>query len=220
MQATEILKNEHRVIEQVLDCLERMSNRALAAGRLDGASARQALDFFRHFADGCHHGKEEKHLFPMMEARGFPREGGPTGVMLHEHDLGRRHIAAMTDALTGADAGDARAVGEFARHALAYVQLLREHIWKEDNRLFPMADRVLLGEAQESLLRSFANVESHDMGAGTHDKYLQLADELADRFGVRHAYATPPLTLPSPPSEGGEGRVRGCGPHACGCPRG
>jgi hemerythrin-like domain-containing protein len=203
MYATEILKNEHRVIEKVLDCLERMSNRAFAEDRLDGVSARQALDFFRHFADGCHHGKEEQHLFPMLEARGFPREGGPTGVMLHEHDLGRRHIAAMTDALPAAETGDARAVGEFARHALAYVQLLREHIWKEDHRLFPMADQVLTEEAQRSLLQSFADVESHDMGAGTHEQYQQLADELADRFSVPRAYATP-----------------GCGPHACGCPKG
>ncbi len=74
---------------------------------------------------------------------------------------------------------------------------------EEDHRLFPMADRVLMGEAQESLLRSFADMESHDMGAGTHEKYLQLADELADRFGVTHANAT-----------------SGGGPHACGCPRG
>jgi hemerythrin-like domain-containing protein len=191
MQATELLKSEHRVIEQVLGCLEQLTDRSLAEGRLDGASARQALDFFRHFADGCHHGKEEKHLFPMMEAEGFAREGGPTGVMLHEHDLGRRHMAAMADAITGAETGDARAVGAFARHALAYVQLLREHIWKEDHRLFPMADRLLTGEAQERLLQSFADIESHDMGAGTHQEYLRLADELADRFGVPHAYATP-----------------------------
>jgi hemerythrin-like domain-containing protein len=201
MQATEILKNEHRVIEQVLSCLEALANRSLAAGRLDGGSARQALDFFRHFADGCHHSKEEKHLFPMLEARGFPREGGPTGVMLHEHDQGRRHVAGMADAIAGAESGDVRALQEFARHALTYVQLLREHIWKEDHRLFPMADQVLTGEAQERLLQSFADVESHDVGVGTHEEYLRLADELADRFGVAHAYATP-----------------GCGPHACGCP--
>lgn len=200
MKATEILMNEHRVIEQVLDCLEAMANRSLAAGRLDGESARQALDFFRHFADGCHHNKEEKHLFPMMEARGFPREGGPTGVMLHEHDLGRRHIAALAAAVEGAEAGDADSVHEFARHALGYAQLLREHIWKEDQRLFPMADRALPAEAQRRLLQSFADVETHDLGAGTHEKYLQLADDLADRFGVRHAEAT-----------------HGCGPRACGC---
>ena len=27
-----------------------------------------------------------------MEARGFPRNGGPTGVMRYEHDLGRGHV--------------------------------------------------------------------------------------------------------------------------------
>jgi hemerythrin-like domain-containing protein len=84
MRATEILTHEHRVIEQVLGCLEAMGAEARAAGRLDGAAAQDAVAFFRNFADRCHHGKEEVHLFPALEAKGFPRDGGPTGVMLDE----------------------------------------------------------------------------------------------------------------------------------------
>jgi hypothetical protein len=70
--ATDILKDEYRVIEQVLDCLEELAGRAQTSGRLDGQSARQALDFFQNFADGYHRAKEEHHLFRLMEARGFP----------------------------------------------------------------------------------------------------------------------------------------------------
>lgn len=71
MRITEILTEEHRVIEQVLECLEAMASEAEAAGRLDGAAARQAVDFFQNFADRCHHGKEESHLFPMLERQGI-----------------------------------------------------------------------------------------------------------------------------------------------------
>ena len=92
MKPTEILSGEHRVIEQVLTCLERIAEQCAAEGRLDRTSAEQALEFFRNFADRCHHGKEEVHLFPALEAKGFPRDGGPTGVMLHEHDQGRAHV--------------------------------------------------------------------------------------------------------------------------------
>ena len=100
MRSTDILQNEHRVIEQVLGCLEKMAAQAVE-GKLDEPSAREALDFFQTFADGCHHHKEEDHLFPLMEAKGFPRHGGPTGVMLHEHEEGRRHVKAMRSALAG-----------------------------------------------------------------------------------------------------------------------
>ncbi|MCR4413266.1 MAG: hemerythrin domain-containing protein [Thermoguttaceae bacterium] len=184
MKATEILSAEHRVIEQVLDCLERMAEHGERSGRIDVESAEKAIDFFRNFADRCHHGKEESHLFPAMEARGFPREGGPTGVMLYEHELGRGRVSAMSEAVAAAQAGDAAAARRFAEHARAYIALLRDHIEKEDHCLFTMADQALDEAEQSRLLEAFSRVESEHVGAGVHDRYLRLADELAAQFQV------------------------------------
>ena len=36
-----------------------------------GDDARKAIEFFRTFADGCHHGKEEDCLFPKLQERGI-----------------------------------------------------------------------------------------------------------------------------------------------------
>ena len=184
MRATEILENEHRVIEQVLSCLEVMANRALAEGKLDVISADAALDFFQTFADGCHHRKEENHLFPLMEAKGFPRDGGPTEVMLHEHEEGRKHIQGMRAAVAGG------AVREFAEHARAYVELLRNHIFKEDRRLFPMANQVFSSEDQARLTDRFEHVEEQEVEEGAHETYLDVADMLAERFQVPRASRT------------------------------
>ncbi len=160
MRATQILRTEHRVIEQVLSCLEAMADRACFCGAVDGESARAAIDFFRNFADECHHAKEESHLFAMMEERGFSSAGGPTAVM--------RSVDA----------------------AWEYVTLLREHILKEDNCLFPMADRFLSGPDQTALLERFEAAE--DGGhAGKHARYVALADKLAERFGVTPAGEAP-----------------------------
>jgi hemerythrin-like domain-containing protein len=185
MKATDILMDEHRVIEQVLDCLEKLADRCEAGEKLDRTSALEALDFFRHFADRCHHAKEEGHLFPLLEARGLARVGGPTGVMLHEHEEGRRLVAAMAGAVEG-DSPNA-----FARLARAYVGLLREHVRKEDQCLFPMADGILSPAEAESLSRSFENVESAEMGEGTHEHYLEVANVLAGKLGVPRAGVAP-----------------------------
>jgi hemerythrin-like domain-containing protein len=187
MQPTDILKSEHRVIEQVLECLEKIADNAAAEGRVDGSAARQALDFLQNFADRCHHGKEEGQLFPMMETRGFSPNQGPVAVMLYEHDLGREHMRALAAALDDAAKGAAEAVAQFVDHARDYVQLLRDHIKKEDNCLFPMADHVLTEADRHSLANAFARHEAGDMGSGTHEKYLALANELADRFHVPRA---------------------------------
>jgi hemerythrin-like domain-containing protein len=189
MKPTEILSGEHRIIEQVLDCLEKIAQSCAAEGRLDKASAEQALDFFRNFADRCHHGKEETHLFPAIEAKGFPRQGGPTGVMLDEHEQGRAHIRGMVEAIEGATAGQSEAVDRFVTRAHGYINLLREHIEKEDHCLFAMANQALTEDDQQRLLSAFENVEHEHVGLGTHEKFLSVADELADRFGVARAVA-------------------------------
>ena len=192
MNPTEILSSEHRVIEQVLNCLEAMVRQARLAGRLDRPSAQDAVAFFRNFADRCHHGKEETHLFPALEAKGFPRDGGPTGVMLYEHEQGRAHVRGMEENIEAAAAGDLRALQQFIDHAEGYVRLLREHIYKEDHVLFPLADRTLGEEDQRGLLAAFGRVEAEEMGAGTHETYLQIAQQLADRYGVSAAPSAAP----------------------------
>jgi hemerythrin-like domain-containing protein len=73
MRPTEILSSEHRVIEQVLDCLEAMVKGLRAGKPLEEERAATALYFLRQFADACHHGKEEERLFPMLVARGMAR---------------------------------------------------------------------------------------------------------------------------------------------------
>jgi hemerythrin-like domain-containing protein len=185
MKATDILMDEHRVIEQVLNCLEKLADRCEAGETLDSRSAVEALEFFRNFADRCHHGKEEGHLFPLLEARGFSRQGGPTGVMLHEHEEGRRLLAAMARAV------ERDTPREFVQHARAYVDLLREHIRKEDHCLFPMAAGILSGTDAESLAQRFEHVENAEMGEGTHEHYLELANTLADRLGAPRARVAP-----------------------------
>ncbi|NLE37075.1 MAG: hemerythrin [Pirellulaceae bacterium] len=187
MKPTEILSNEHRVIEQVLQCLGKIADEAASNGKLDKESAEKAVSFFRNFADRCHHGKEETHLFPAMEARGFSRGCGPTGVMLAEHELGRQHVRGMAENVESAASGDAAAVEHFTEHARAYIELLTNHIQKEDHCLFPMADQAFSDDDQKTLLSAFHRVESEEMGEGVHEGYLTIANELADHYGVARA---------------------------------
>jgi len=172
---TEILSDEHRVIERVLDALQRLTavpvNPSLEQWR-------KALEFFRHFADQCHHFKEEKVLFPALEEHGIPREGGPIGMMLTEHEEGRGHVRSMIDAVEQVAKSNGAASTTLLDHARAYVTLLREHIQKEDDILFRMADEVIPEDEQRRILKDFENHEAEEMGAGAHEKYLGIAREL------------------------------------------
>jgi hemerythrin-like domain-containing protein len=183
MKATEILSEEHRIILKVLDCLHKISDEAGSDEKLDAQSANMALEFFRGFADGCHHAKEEDRLFIVMEEQGIPRDGGPIGVMLTEHDHGRSCVRGMAEALEDAAAGNQQAIQKFRDHAQDFIILLRDHIAKEDQVLFPMADNVLGNQGGEALLADFQKIES-DAGGKRHADYIEMARSLCNRYGV------------------------------------
>ena len=183
MKPTEILSAEHRVILRVLACLERIIDAAVRQRRLDGDDARSALEFFRTFADACHHGKEEDHLFPKLVAAGLPADGGPVAVMLAEHDDGRAAVRGMLEVLDGAGSGDTADLKAFARRGRTFIELLRGHIRKEDGILFPMAANFLGPEAIQEVLAGYERAEAAQE-PGTHHRMLAIAGELSDRYGV------------------------------------
>jgi hemerythrin-like domain-containing protein len=159
MHPTEILSLEHRAIEAKLDELEAEIARAEGGEPFPAAFFAEALDFFRHFADGCHHAKEENLLFPLLKERGMPVNGGPIGVMLAEHDEGRAYLKAVRENLEAAGQGSGAARQQVYANARGYIRLLRNHIYKEDNILFRMARTILAPDDVAELKRQFAAVE-------------------------------------------------------------
>ncbi len=159
MHPADVLSHEHRVIVSKLEELEQHLGRVQAGEPLSRAFFDEALDFFRNFADGCHHAKEENLLFPRMKERGVPERGGPIGVMLAEHDQGRAYLRAVRENLDAADTGSSEALRIVTTNAASYVAMLRQHIQKEDNILFRMARMVLQPDDVAELIREFETVE-------------------------------------------------------------
>jgi hemerythrin-like domain-containing protein len=189
MKATEVLKEEHRVIEQVLDTLEAGIDRLERGGAVRPEFLLSVTDFIRGFADGCHHQKEEGVLFKRMEAQGVPAGAGPVGMMLAEHELGRRYTRELTAAAQAMEAGDGSARGRAIKSGRHYIALLRQHIYKEDNILYPMAEAVIPAGQHAAVWDDFEHVEHAETGAGVHEHYLALATALAEEIKASAAVA-------------------------------
>ncbi len=180
MQSVEVLMHEHRVIEHGLAVLEVIAERLERGEIVPKEKVEALLEFFRVFADQCHHGKEEGMLFPELEGRGIPKEGGPIGVMLYEHEEGRQLQDQMRQAL--ADLSDDANRQQFVAAARNYIALLRQHIWKEDNVLFKMAEQVLTETDDQRLAEEFERYEREEIGEGVHDRFHHLIHELEAEF--------------------------------------
>lgn len=187
VRPTEVLFAEHRVIERVLHVLETLARASREGAEVDLGDARDTLDFIASYADRIHHGKEEAELFPAMESRGIPRDVGPTAVMRAEHDEGRAHVRALREAVAAEPFDRAT----FARRGSAFVALLRDHIAKEDQVLFPMAEQMLDGAAREELMAVFRHVDDEEIGEAERNRCLAIAERLTARYGAPGAPAGP-----------------------------
>lgn len=177
-----ILLDEHRLIEKVLGSLETCAIEVEGGLALERAVARDYGDFLRGFADAWHHGKEEDILFRRMVERGFSEESGPVAVMLHEHRQGRALVGAIASVGAGAGGVAPAEATTFLSSALGFVPLLRQHIQKEDNILYPMSQRVLSSAEFEVMLGDFAAFEAKAGADGTRDRLEALAERLVSSF--------------------------------------
>jgi len=183
LKAAEALKHDHRVIEHGLAVLQAIGNHLERGENVSKERVGELLDFFRDFADMCHHAKEERLLFPELEARGVPREGGPIGVMLHEHDQGRALQQRLRASLEHLD-DEVSARRQFVPAAREYLALLREHILKEEGVLFLLAGQVLTEADDAALIAGFERHEREQMGEGVHERLHRRINELEAEFGV------------------------------------
>jgi hemerythrin-like domain-containing protein len=158
--------NEHtnikRVLAQIPALIGRIQKGFTAETRQTLA---EVIDFIRQYADKFHHAKEEDLLFKYFDA-----ESDILRVMVKEHEIGRHHVRSAAIAL---EQGDAAALIE---HLTAYGALLKEHIRKEDEILYPWMNRELT-DSQVGKLFARCHAVDQEFSARVDD-YLGLVEKL------------------------------------------
>ncbi|MGM0395388.1 MAG: hemerythrin domain-containing protein [Thermodesulfobacteriota bacterium] len=181
MKSIDQLKNEHEGIKIVFRVLRKMceslqSNQTIDTGHFEGI-----LEFFEIFVDKCHHGKEENLLFPAMEQAGIPRQG-PIEVMLSEHTTGRGHIKSIRQKFVRFQSGDTAVSEALADECEQYILLMLDHIYKENNILYPMGETRFSQEIDEKLYQDFDILETERIGTGKHEAFHQMIDQLTEIY--------------------------------------
>ncbi|WP_026840565.1 hemerythrin domain-containing protein [Citrifermentans bremense] len=166
---TQRLKDEHQLILRMLALLEQNAKRTEEGTFKNYQFYLDGVDFIRNYADRFHHAKEEDVLFEALVANGMPRANSPVAAMLMEHDLGRAFVKAMEEAATRALNGEAGQQEAIVANARGYLELLRDHIAKEDDILYPLAERVLPEEMRENIVAGYRTAEEKsEAGFETH----------------------------------------------------
>ncbi len=142
MAESKLIKGLMEDHDHILDALALLEKalKLVEEGRLDGSVIGDFITFLSDFADRCHHGKEELILFPLLERRGMPFHNSPLQVMACEHGMGRYFLRNARRALEGYLGGSKEAFSDVRRYLEYYSELLTDHIDKENNILFRMAE--------------------------------------------------------------------------------
>ena len=158
---TTALVDEHRLILRMIALLEKNARRTAEGAYNNWQFYLDGVDFIRNYADRFHHAKEEDVLFEALVKNGMPRKNSPVAAMLMEHDLGRNYVKAMESAALAALAGTPGLEGQITENALAYATLLKEHISKEDEILYPLAERVIPETMREAVVEGYQAAENN-----------------------------------------------------------
>ncbi|MCG2634755.1 MAG: hemerythrin domain-containing protein [Gammaproteobacteria bacterium] len=170
------LTHEHKYILKVVHGLAVIDEKLAQNEKVEPELLLRVVDFMQNFADRCHHAKEEAVLFPAMEEKGVPKSGCPLSALLAEHVKGRELVTALKDAADSYTDGNPEVVAEIRRAIGGVRHLYPNHIWKEDEMVFPMAERLFAQDELEKLKIRFDDAEVKF--GRNHDRYIVFANEM------------------------------------------
>lgn len=175
--STTSLRRDHELIEKVIKSMESTIQLLNNNTRIPESILLPVIDFTKIFTDVCHHSKEEKSLFPALEKAGLPSNMGPIAMMLMDHQRSREIGTQMEES-----AKDYLSSGNSTKlisDMKLYVEHITEHLWKENNKLFMMAE-ARLQNVSEQIDKELNEIEASklkDLGK-SREHYEQLAETL------------------------------------------
>ena len=175
--STASLRKDHELIEKVIKAMDSTIELLNDGKQIPESILMPVIDFSKNFTDVCHHSKEEKSLFPALEQAGMPKNMGPIAMMLMDHErsreIGKNMEQSAQQYLSSGDS--AKLISDMKQ----YVEHITEHLWKENNRLFMMAEARLqyVSKKVDEELNQIESEKLQDLGK-SREHYEKLAEVL------------------------------------------
>lgn len=141
MNILEQLKSDHENVATLLDILDDQVERVGKAEKADYDLMRDIMHYMTNYPDGFHHPMEDAVIEKLIERDSGHREMA-LGIVKEHTDLARKSEAFLNMLIKVVD-GEIVLRKDIVARGADYIQLLRTHMRREDERLFPLAKTVL-----------------------------------------------------------------------------
>ncbi len=182
------LMREHRLIEHMIGLMRSEVSKIEAAGKPDPVFIETAVDFFRTYADRCHHGKEEDILFAQLRGKSLsPDHEKIMSELLEEHRIGRETVRDLLDANDRCKSGSASALDKIRELLSFLIDFYPAHIIKEDKSFFYPCMAYFTKPELDAMLDRFWEFDRKLI----HEKYAHAIAEL-EKVRLSEAEGAPP----------------------------
>lgn len=166
---------EHRLIERMVEQLNRELARMQATKRANPEFIDTATDFFRVYADFCHHGKEEHILFSELEKKPLSAEhGAMMEQLIREHAFAREVVKELIAGKERYEQGDSEAVDAIENTMNKLRIFYPSHIEKEDKHFFIPSMEYFNQKEQDDMLAAFFDFDRRMIHELYREKVLRL----------------------------------------------
>jgi len=171
---------EHRLIERMVALLRAELKRIEKQGKVDPSFVDTAVDFFRFYADRCHHGKEEDILFAELASKPLSDEHRATmDTLVEQHVFARRTVGQLLLDKDRLVAGDRKAIESIRKGIRALLDLYPHHIEMEDKQFFLPCMEYFSADEREEMMHRFADFDRKLI----RERYRILIEELEEQRG-------------------------------------
>jgi len=181
MTPTENLKNEHNDIKGLLNIMSKIAGNIKSNDVFYTSDVEDIIDFLKYFIEKSHHGKEEV-FYPALEYAGIPKEAESLSVILYEHALARNYLKDIDSCVVNCKIGNSFSGDMLAESMTNYVQLIKNHMQKEEEIIFPFAEQELSHDKQVELAKEFERIEENIVHHDFHDHYHKLLEKLQSKY--------------------------------------
>lgn len=170
MQPIGPLMHEHRLIERMVALITKQAEAIQRGVEPDTEFIGGAVEFFRVYADRCHHGKEEELLFKELGNKNLsPELSEVMRELIQEHKQGRIMVgnlnkANQNHAMQNADHG------EVVRLLIELASFYPKHIEKEDKHFFFPVMEYFAREEMDRMLKEFEEFDQRMIHSLFHQK--------------------------------------------------
>lgn len=169
---------EHRLIEKIIPLLKNEITTINKKNKANPVFIENTVDFFRMYADRCHHGKEEEILFRDLEKKQLsPEHKKIMDELLEEHKLARKTVGNLVEAKNLCVKGKTEAMKEIINNLSLLSEFYPKHIEKEDKRFFIPIMKYFSKQEQDDMLQEFWDFDKTLI----HEKYKRVLEDLKSK---------------------------------------